>query len=164
LTGALHDLCPVHIVEKVKFNFVNRRQSRWYFRQSQTSVHTGDKVEFDTFDKVERLLHFLVTKSCTYWKTTDMNINESHDDDKQYLLTSLQSCDKMVDDNDAVVAVASTIIIASAVRRRHRHRWSCWVHNWMLRRLQYGIYAVLVTDIIRLNNQKTYGNFCGKDI
>jgi len=88
-----------------------------------------------------------------------MNINESHDDDKQYLLTSLQSCDKMVDDNDAVVAVASTIIIASAVRRHHRHR----VHNWMLRRLQYGIYAVLVTDIIRLNNQ-TYGNFCRKDI
>ena len=61
-----------------------------------------------------------------------MNINESHDDDERYCLTSSRCSDKMADYNDTVVAAASTIIVAAAVRRRRRRKRTRWMRDWYL--------------------------------
>ena len=85
-----------------------------------------------------------------------MNINESHDDDERYCLTSSRSSDKMADDNDTAVAAASTIIIvAAAVRRRRRRKRSRWMRDWYL--------CSSMVTYVRLNDQKIYRHFCRVD-
>jgi len=87
------------------------------------TLHNGDNVKFDTFDELERQK---VTKSRMCRKTTEeekedlLNINESRDDDKRYRSTSSQSCDKKWLTIVTHVAAAASIIVATAVRRRHR--------------------------------------------
>jgi len=46
----------------------------------------------------------------------------------------------MADDNDVVLALATTIIVMAAARMHRWHKRSCWVHDRMLCRQLYGTY------------------------
>jgi len=83
-----------------------------------------------SFSFTTRTLNWLKRSTCQ--TTADMNINESHDDDERYCLTSSRCSDKMADYNDTVVAAASTIIVAAAVRRRRRRKRTRWMRDWYL--------------------------------
>ena len=61
----------------------------------------------------------------------------------------------MADDNDAVVAAASTIIVVDTARRRRRRKPACWARDWYL--------CSSMVTYIRLDDQKTYRNFCRID-
>jgi len=69
---------------------------------------------------------------------------------------------KMADDNDVVLALATTIIVMAAARMHRWHKRSCWVHDRMLCRQLYGTYWSSGNRYLT-HWSETYQNFCQMD-